>query len=79
MHHHNVAFALPTEHAARHRRRLRALALGLGAIAALAPAAANAQVDAIHRHHSPAATHQSITFTNPLGRSRGPGAGGGLL
>jgi len=75
----------------RHRRRLRALALGLGAIAVLAPAgafaqptpdvdtSANAHVDAVHRHHSPPATRQSITFTNPLGRSRGPGARAGLL
>jgi hypothetical protein len=73
------------------RRRLRALALGLGAIAVLAPAGALAQpthdgdtpanthVDAVDRHHGSAATHPSITFTNPLGRSRGPGAGAGLL
>jgi hypothetical protein len=77
----------------RHRRRLRALALGLGAIVVLAPAGAFAQrmpdvdtsakahPDAVHRHHSPPVTssRQSITFTNPLGRSRGPGAGAGLL
>jgi hypothetical protein len=75
----------------RHRRRLRAMALGLGASAVLAPPSAfaqpahdadtpaNAHVDAVHRHHSPAATRPSITFTNPLGRSRGPGAGAGLL
>jgi hypothetical protein len=73
------------------RRRLVALALGLAAIAALAPAGALAQpthdaatppkahADAVHRDHSPTATRQSITFTNPLGRSRGPGAGAGLL
>jgi hypothetical protein len=73
------------------RRRLRALALGLGAIALLAPtsvfaqpphdlaAPAHAHGDAVHRHHSRVATHPSITFTNPLGRSRGPGAGAGLL
>jgi ferric-dicitrate binding protein FerR (iron transport regulator) len=82
---HNTSTASP-----RRRHRLRALALGLGAIAVLAPAAlaqpthdvdtpANTHVDAVHRHHSPAATHPSITFTNPLGRSRGPGAGAGLL
>jgi membrane associated rhomboid family serine protease len=29
--------------------------------------------------HHPNANHPSITFTNPLGRSRGPGAGMGLL
>jgi hypothetical protein len=34
---------------------------------------------AVHRHHRPNASHPSITFTNPLGRSRGPGAGAGLL
>jgi hypothetical protein len=75
----------------RHRRRVRAVALGLAAIAAVAPAGALAQpthdaatppeahADAVHRDHSPTATRQSITFTNPLGRSRGPGAGAGLL
>jgi hypothetical protein len=75
----------------RHRRRLRALALGLAAIAALLPAGALAQpihdaatpakarADAVHRYHDPNATRTSITFTNPLGRSRGPGAGAGLL
>jgi hypothetical protein len=75
----------------RHRRRLRALALALVAITALAPSGAlaqpthdaatpaNTQAPAGHRHHSPGATRPSITFTNPLGRSRGPGAGAGLL
>jgi hypothetical protein len=75
----------------RHRRRLRALALGLAAIAALAPTGALAQpthdaatpasahVEEVHRHHGPSAARPSITFTNPLGRSRGPGAGAGLL
>jgi hypothetical protein len=75
----------------RHRRRLRALALGLAAIVALAPtgalaqpmhdaaAPAKAQAEGVHRHHRPSATRPSITFTNPLGRSRGPGAGAGLL
>jgi ferric-dicitrate binding protein FerR (iron transport regulator) len=74
-----------------HRRRLRALALGLAAIAALLPAGALAQpmhdadapaksrAEVVHRHHSPSATRPPITFTNPLGRSRGPGAGAGLL
>jgi hypothetical protein len=74
-----------------HRRCLRALALGLAAIAALLPAGAlaqplhdaaapaKAQAEAVHRHHSPSATRPAITFTNPLGRSRGPGAGAGLL
>jgi hypothetical protein len=75
----------------RHRRRVRALALGLAAIAALLPAGALAQpihdaatpakarADAVQAHHDPSATRASITFTNPLGRSRGPGAGAGLL
>ena len=68
-----------------------ALALGVAAITALAPAAALAQptdnvprpankhARAVDRHHRPHATPGAITFTNPLGRSRGPGAGGGLL
>jgi hypothetical protein len=73
-----------------HHRRLRALALGLAAIATLAPTSAIAQpahdaapaktnVDAGRPDHSPSATRPSITFTNPLDRSRGPGAGAGLL
>jgi hypothetical protein len=40
---------------------------------------ANENATAVHRHHSLSATHPSITFTNPLGRSRGPSAGAGLL
>jgi hypothetical protein len=75
----------------RPRHRLRALALGLTAIAALAPAGALAQpphdlgtpanklAKAVPHDHSPNTTPGSITFTNPLGRSRGPGAGAGLL
>jgi hypothetical protein len=75
----------------RHRRRLRALALGFAAIAALLPAGAlgqpiydaatpaKAQADAVQKHRDPSATRASITFTNPLARSRGPGAGAGLL
>jgi hypothetical protein len=34
---------------------------------------------AVARDHRPRATPRAITFTNPLGRSRGPGAGAGLL
>ena len=68
-----------------------ALALGLAAITALTPAAALAQptdnvprpaikhARAVDRPPRPLATPGTITFTNPLGRSRGPGAGGGLL
>jgi hypothetical protein len=91
MYHHNVAPAHRRRARRRHHRRLLALALGLAAIAALAPAGALAQpthdaatppkahAEVVHRDHSPTATRQSITFTNPLGRSRGPGAGAGLL
>jgi hypothetical protein len=75
----------------RHRQRVRALGLGLAAIAVLAPTGAlaqpahdtatpaRAQVEPVQRHHNPSATRPSITFTNPRGRSRGPGAGAGLL
>jgi hypothetical protein len=70
--------------------RLRALALGLGVIAAVAPAAAlarpahdlataaNKPAEALDRDHTRSVA-RSITFTNPLGRSRGPGTGAGLL
>jgi hypothetical protein len=69
----------------------RTITLSIVAIAALMPAGALAQpmqdaaapdkarAHAVHRHHGPGATRPSITFTNPGGRSRGPGAGGGLL
>ncbi len=85
---HSSYTASPGRH---HRRPLRTLAVGLGVIVVLAPAgafaqpapdvdtSANAHGDAVHRHHSPPATCESITFTNPLARSRGPGAGAGLL
>jgi hypothetical protein len=33
----------------------------------------------VARDHHPRATPGQITFTNPLGRSRGPGAGAGHL
>jgi hypothetical protein len=73
------------------RQRLRMLPLVVAAIAALAPAGALAQpahddtglanspTDAVHHDHTRSATVWSITFTNPLHRSRGPGAGAGLL
>jgi hypothetical protein len=59
-----------------------------GVIAALSiPAAALAQpihdvsspASTVQRQHRPNARHPSITFTNPLDRSRGPGAEAGLL
>jgi hypothetical protein len=74
-----------------HQHKIALVLAGLAAIAAGAPAGAlaqpahdaaapaKAQVKAVHRHHNPSATRPSITFTNPLGRSRGPGAGAGLL
>lgn len=75
----------------RLRRRLRTFALVVAAVAALAPARAVAQpahddttlanspTDAVHHDHTRSATVWSITFSNPLHRSRGPGAGAGLL
>jgi hypothetical protein len=78
------------QEATMHHHHSIATALALTAIVTLAPAealaqpahdaaaAANARADTVHRHH-PSATRPSITFTNPLGRSRGPGAGAGLL
>jgi hypothetical protein len=75
----------------RLRQRLRTPALATAAVAALAPAGAlaqpahdasapaNTRSDAVHHDHPPSATPWSITFANPLGRSRGPGAGAGLL
>ena len=43
-----------------------------------APSAAR-HAPAVARDHRPRATPWAITFTNPLGRSRGSGAGAGLL
>jgi hypothetical protein len=74
----------------RHRRPAKAAALiAIGALA-LAPGAlaqpvhdigtsTNKHATPIARDHYPRATPGTITFTNPLGRSRGPGAGAGLL
>ena len=62
------------------------------AIGALAPAAAalaqpvhdagtstHERSTAVARDHHPRTAPGAITFTNPLARSRGPGAGAGLL
>ncbi|HEY7621988.1 MAG TPA: hypothetical protein VH834_19615 [Solirubrobacteraceae bacterium] len=74
-----------------HRRITHILAVELAAIATFAAASATAQPAYDHparaaqhayankRDHSPRATRPSITLTNPLGRSRGLGAGMGLL
>jgi hypothetical protein len=76
-----------------HRHHIaRALAAALIAIGALSPAAGalaqpahdiatstSRHATPIARDHHPRATLGTITFTNPLGRSRGPGAGAGLL
>jgi len=48
-----------------------------GGVVSAASAARHAP--AVARDHHPRATPAAITFTNPLGRSRGPGAGAGLL
>lgn len=74
------------------RHRGHALAVALIAIGALSPAAAalaqpaydagtstNEYAMAVARDHHPRATPGAIMFTNPLGRSRGPGAGAGRL
>jgi len=39
----------------------------------------NEHAPAVARDHHTRATPWDITFTNPLGRSRGPGAGAGWL
>ena len=64
----------------------RVLVAGVSAALSI-PAAALAQPihdvspppSTVHWQHRPNASHPSITFTNPLGRSRGPGAEAGLL
>ena len=79
-----------TRRSPRHRRH--PLVAALITIGALSPASAalalpaydvgtstNEYATAIARDHHPRATPGAITFTNPLGRSRGPGAGAGLL
>jgi hypothetical protein len=77
---------------ARPRHRRHAIAAALIAIGALSPTtgalaqpahdagtSTNEHATAVARNHHPRATPGAITFTNPLGRSRGPGAGAGLL
>jgi hypothetical protein len=76
---------------ARHHRR-HATAAALIALGALTPttgalaqpaydiaSATTKPATAVARDHHPRATPGAITFSNPLGRSRGPGAGAGLL
>jgi hypothetical protein len=76
----------------RPRHRRHAMAAALVAIGVLSPAtgalaqpvhdvgtSTNKNATAVARDHHPRATPGAITFTNPLGRSRGPGAGAGLL
>jgi hypothetical protein len=57
------------------------LAIGAAAIVALAPSGALAQPadQGVATANEGQPTPYSITFTNPLGRSRGPGAGMGQL
>jgi hypothetical protein len=73
------------------RHNISLALLGVAATAALAPASAPAQpkrdvgtpakarVITFKRVSSPTSTFPSITSANPHGRSRGPGAGAGLL
>jgi hypothetical protein len=84
------ADARRTSAASPRRHGFRTLAV-LVAAAALAPAGAlaqpthdattpaNSRTATLHHDGTPGATPWSITFTNPLDRSRGPGAGAGLL
>jgi hypothetical protein len=69
-------------------KRIIATALVVAAVSPLAtapaqpmrdPAALAHRLAVVHHSHNSGTTPQSITFTNPLGRSRGPGAGAGLL
>jgi hypothetical protein len=82
----------PPTASVRPRHRRHAIIAALLAIGALAPTAGalaqpaheigtstNKHATPIARDHHPHATPGAITFTNPLGRSRGPGAGAGLL
>jgi hypothetical protein len=58
---------------------LAALTIPAGALAQPIRDVPTSGKAAVHRHHRPGAGDPSITFTNPLGRARGPGAGAGLL
>lgn len=58
---------------------LAALSIPAGARAQPMRDASTSGTPAVHWRHRANASHPSITFTNPLGRSRGPGAGAGLL
>lgn len=71
-----VSHSGPTASAHPRHRRLRMAAV-LITIGALAPTAGALAQPARDQH--PRATAPAITFTNPLGRSRGLGAGAGLL
>lgn len=65
---------------ARRSARRCALAVGVAAIAGFAPSGALARpADHVGAASKAGQPTYSITFSNPLGRSRGPGAGGGLL
>jgi hypothetical protein len=78
--------------AVRPRHRRPAIVAALIAICALMPTAGAAaqpthdigsattkHATAVARKHHTQATSGTITFSNPLDRSRGPGAGAGLL
>jgi hypothetical protein len=72
-HHHHIAAALIT---------IGALAPAGGAFAQPAYDAGtstNEHATAVPRDQQPRATPATITFTNPLGQSRGSGTGAGLL
>jgi hypothetical protein len=84
--------AMHDHHVAHRRRRRHTMAAALITIGALAPAAGavaqpaydvgtltNEHATAVPGDQHPRATPAAITFTNPLGKSRGSGAGAGLL
>jgi len=77
---------------ARPRSRRHAITAAVITLGALSPATAALahpahdvgswtpkQATAAAPDHHPRVTSKAITFTNPLDRSRGPGAGAGLL